>query len=66
MLPFKKGIPSHDTLNDVMNALDPAMFSDCFIAWVADLREDEPDIVALDGKTSRRARRGERRIRCTW
>jgi hypothetical protein len=30
-----------------------------FIAWVADLREDEPDIVALDGKTSRRARRGE-------
>lgn len=59
MLPFKKGIPSHDTLNDVMNALDPTMFSDCFIAWVADLREDEPDIVALDGKTSRRARRGE-------
>lgn len=59
MLPFEKGIPSHDTLNDVMNALDPAVFSDCFIAWVEDLREDEPDIVALDGKTSRRAKRGE-------
>lgn len=54
-----KGIPSHDTLNDVMNALDPAIFSDCFIAWVEQLREDEPDIVALDGKTSRRARRGD-------
>lgn len=59
LLPFKKGIPSHDTLNDVMNALDPAIFSDCFIAWVEQLREDEPDIVALDGKTSRRARRGD-------
>jgi len=59
LLPFRKGIPSHDTLNDVMNALDPAIFSDCFIAWVEQLREDEPDIVALDGKTSRRARRGD-------
>ena len=59
LLPFKKGIPSHDTLNDVMNALDPALFSECFVAWVEDLREDEPDIVALDGKTSRRAKRGD-------
>lgn len=59
LLPFKKGIPSHDTLNDVMNALDPAVFSDCFVAWVESLREDQPDIVALDGKTSRRARRGD-------
>lgn len=59
LLPFEKGIASHDTLNDVMNALDPAIFSDCFVAWVEGLREDEPDIVALDGKTSRRARRGE-------
>ena len=59
MLPFQKGVPSHDTLNDVMNALDPALFSECFAAWVEELREDEPDIVAIDGKTSRRARRGE-------
>jgi predicted transposase YbfD/YdcC len=59
LLPFEKGIPSHDTLNDVMNALDPALFSECFAAWVEGLREDEPDIVAVDGKTSRRARRGD-------
>lgn len=59
MLPFKRGIPSHDTLNDVMNALDPELFSACFVTWAEGLREDEPDIVALDGKTSRRARRGE-------
>lgn len=59
MLPFKRGIPSHDTLNDVMNALAPELFCDCFTSWVEGLREDEPDIIAIDGKTSRRARRGE-------
>jgi predicted transposase YbfD/YdcC len=53
-LPFNDGLPSHDTLNDVINALDPALFKTCFVAWVEGLREVEPDIVAIDGKTSRR------------
>ncbi len=52
--PYERGIPSHDTLNDVMNALDPDLFKACFTAWVEGLREDEPDIIAIDGKTSRR------------
>lgn len=59
MLPFRRGIPSHDTLNDVMNALDPALFAECFTAWVESLREAAPDIVAVDGKSSRRAKRGD-------
>jgi len=25
-LPYKRGLPSHDTLNDVMNALDAELF----------------------------------------
>lgn len=54
--PFERGIPSHDTLNDVINALPARLFSQCFTAWVAGLAEAEPDIVAIDGKTSRRAR----------
>ena len=54
-LPFERGVPSHDTLNDVMNALPAGLFSDCFVSWVAALRERGPDIVAIDGKTSRRA-----------
>ena len=57
-LPFKHGIPSHDTLNDVMNALDGDLFAAAFTAWVDGLREAEPDIVAIDGKTSRRAHAG--------
>src|SRR3954451_6134215 len=53
-LPFNDGLPSHDTLNDVINALDPALFKTCFVAWVEELRDAEPDLVAIDGKTSRR------------
>jgi predicted transposase YbfD/YdcC len=54
LLPFAAGIASHDTLNDVINAIDGELFSQCFGAWVESLREAEPDIVAIDGKTSRR------------
>ena len=54
-LPFKHGICSHDTLNDVMNALPCGLFSECFVNWVSSMREDDPDIISIDGKTSRRA-----------
>lgn len=53
--PYERGLPAHDTLNDVLNALDPELFQDCFSRWVESLRESEPDIVAIDGKTSRRS-----------
>lgn len=60
MLPFRAGVPSHDTLNDVINAIDGALFAQCFTAWVEGLRDPAPasitapEIVAIDGKTSRR------------
>jgi predicted transposase YbfD/YdcC len=53
-LPCKHGVPSHDTLGEVIAALDPGLFKACFAAWVEGLREAEPDLVAIDGKTSRR------------
>lgn len=59
LLPFARGVPSHDTLNDVINALPAALFSELFIDWIGGLRTGDPEIVAIDGKTSRRARRGE-------
>ena len=52
---YESGIPSHDTLCDVFAALDPALFKACFLAWINDLRDDDPDIIAIDGKTSRRS-----------
>ena len=54
LLPYRHGIPSHDTLTGVLAALDPALFKACFVSWVEGLREAEPDLVAIDGKTSRR------------
>jgi predicted transposase YbfD/YdcC len=53
-LPYANGIPSHDTLNNVVNALDPELFKRCFVTWVAGLRTNQPGFVAIDGKTSRR------------
>jgi predicted transposase YbfD/YdcC len=42
-----------------MNVLDPELFKECFLSWVETLRAspseaDGPEIIAVDGKTSRR------------
>src|SRR5437763_2410002 len=54
-LRYRLGVPSHDTLGAVLAALDPGLFKSCFTSWVEGLREAEPDLVAIDGKTSRRS-----------
>ena len=55
-LKLPNGIPSHDTFNRVFQALDPDLFLDCFIRWTQSLRRAvHEEIVALDGKTLRRA-----------
>jgi len=54
-LPYERGLPAHDTLNDVINALDGELFKTCFVTWVETLKDGEPDIIAIDGKTSRRS-----------
>lgn len=53
-LPYERGIPSHDTLNDVFNAIDPELFKTCFVRWVKTLRDGKAEVIAIDGKTSRR------------
>jgi predicted transposase YbfD/YdcC len=52
---YEKGIPSHDTLCDVFAALDAELFKACFMSWISGLRDDDPEIIAIDGKTSRRS-----------
>lgn len=55
-LKLPNGIPTHDTFNRVLSALDPARFLDCFLAWIQSLRQVvTEEIVAMDGKALRRA-----------
>jgi predicted transposase YbfD/YdcC len=52
------GIPSHDTFNRVFSAIAPAAFLDCFLRWTQTLRRRlGREVVAVDGKALRRARR---------
>jgi predicted transposase YbfD/YdcC len=54
-LPYHWGVPCEDWLRVVMNRIDPALFSACFTAWAGGLRSNAPDLIAIDGKTSRRS-----------
>jgi predicted transposase YbfD/YdcC len=55
--PFAQGTPSHDHLGDLFAALDAKAFQRCFVAWVASLTGAPPELIAIDGKTSRRSGR---------
>lgn len=54
-LPFRDGTPAHDHLGDILATLDAGKFQQCFVAWVAALTGTPADVIAIDGKTSRRA-----------
>ena len=54
-LPYHHGIPGPRWLNILMNRIDPYLFSACFMSWASELRPNAPDLIALDGKTSRRS-----------
>src|SRR6202166_1769845 len=53
--PFRDGTPSHDHLGDIFATLDAGKFQRCFVAWVAALTNTPAEVIAIDGKTSRRS-----------
>jgi predicted transposase YbfD/YdcC len=55
-LRLRNGAPTHDTYNRVFQALDPEQFGDCLLRWTQSVRAVlGGEVVALDGKTLRRA-----------
>ena len=62
IVPYKNGIPSHDTIGRVLGMLDPDALEAMFASWMASIAESIEGVVAVDGKTLRRAiARGEDR-----
>lgn len=52
--PFYHGIPCERWLRCLLNRLDPSTFRRCFEDWIAALWPGRHDLIAIDGKTSRR------------
>ncbi|MCI0467456.1 MAG: ISAs1 family transposase, partial [Beijerinckiaceae bacterium] len=55
-LPYHHGVPGERWLTILMNRIDPTLFSEAFTSWVLETWPDRQDLVAIDGKTSRRSR----------
>jgi predicted transposase YbfD/YdcC len=48
-------VPSHDTFDRVLSALDPIAFQKCLLAWLNALHESTQGLIAIDGKVAREA-----------
>jgi predicted transposase YbfD/YdcC len=54
-LPYHHGIPCGRWLNIMINRIGPELFQAAFTAWVRETWPERPDLLAIDGKTSRRS-----------
>ena len=52
--PFHFGVPCERWLRTLVNRVDPVLFGACFEDWIKALWPGRHDLVAIDGKTSRR------------
>lgn len=52
--PFYFGIPCERWLRTLVNRVDPILFGRCFEDWIKALWPGRHDLIAIDGKTSRR------------
>ena len=54
-LPYEHGVPGERWLTILMNRINPALFAAAFADWVRESWPEKADLVAIDGKTSRRS-----------
>jgi len=56
-LELPNGIPSHDTLSDVIGKLSPSVFAACFLRWVEQaIPSLSGEQICIDGKSLRGSR----------
>jgi predicted transposase YbfD/YdcC len=53
--PYEHGVPGGRWLTILMNRINPALFQAAFSGWVREAWPEQPALVAIDGKTSRRS-----------
>lgn len=61
LLPFKNGIASYQTIRRFFSAIDHDYFSLCFTAWAESLAKHVEGVIAIDGKTIRGSRSGDKK-----
>jgi len=54
-LPYPSGTPPHDRLGEIFAVLDAETFQRCFVSWVSAITKIPAELIAIDGKTSRRS-----------
>ena len=52
--PYHHGVPCERWLRTLVNRVDPVLFGRCFEGWIKALWPGRHDLIAIDGKTSRR------------
>jgi len=53
--PYHHGVPGARWLGILLNRIDPGLFRRCFEGWIAAMWPDQPEFIAIDGKTARRS-----------
>ncbi|MFO1119844.1 MAG: ISAs1 family transposase [Rhodospirillales bacterium] len=54
-LPYENGVPGERWLTILMNRINPALFAAAFAGWVRESWPGQAELVAIDGKSSRRS-----------
>ena len=54
-LPYHHGVPGARWLTQLMNRINPQLFSAAFTHWVRETWPERAELIAIDGKTSRRS-----------
>jgi predicted transposase YbfD/YdcC len=60
-LPYENGVPSDDTFRRFFRAIDPQKFQTKFMEWVQSLEIKTGNVIAIDGKTSKRSYGSDKR-----
>ena len=66
IFPLPHGVPSHDTFQRLLGAMNPEQFHTCFIEFTQTLQKEDASLVAIDGKTVRNSGKNPLHLVNAW